>query len=51
MNSNALLGVGLVLVGVLVLVFPSLLQVLVGLGFILAGLWIAMRNAPSHSNI
>lgn len=47
MNNRAIFGIILVLVGILVLVFPQILTVIVGLGCILVGLWIALQNAPS----
>ena len=37
----------MVVFGILVLIIPNLLYILVGLGLILVGLYIALQNAPS----
>ena len=51
MNTKFLTGMVLVVLGILVLVFPDLLRVVVGLGLVLVGLYIAMQNPPVSGNL
>lgn len=44
MNNRALLGLALIVIGILVLVFPVLLNVILGIALILGGLWLALQN-------
>jgi len=41
----------MVLLGVLVLAAPPTLYIIVGLGLILGGLWIALQSAPASGRI
>jgi multisubunit Na+/H+ antiporter MnhC subunit len=47
LNNRLLAGIALVIAGVLVLVFPEFLRIIVGVGLLIAGLWLALQNAPS----
>ncbi|HUP27937.1 MAG TPA: DUF3096 domain-containing protein [Chloroflexia bacterium] len=37
--------------GILILVVPAFLQIIVGVGLIVAGLWLALQNAQGSGNI
>lgn len=41
------MGLVLLVLGILVLVFDEMLRVVVGVGLILVGLYIALQNAPT----
>ena len=52
MNTRLLLGILLVVLGILVLIFDEFLRVVVGVGFVVTGLYIALQNAnQGGSNI
>ena len=51
MNTRLLIGIVLVLLGVLVLAAPQFLAIVVGLALILAGMWMALQNAPAGGRI
>jgi len=45
------MGLVLILLGILVFAFPEFLRLVVGAGLILVGLYIALQNAPTNTNI
>ncbi len=47
MNTRLIAGLVMVVIGILVLINSAVLSIVVGLGLILAGLYIALQNAPS----
>lgn len=49
MNTRLIAGLIMVVLGILVLVYPSLLGIIFGIGLVLAGLYIALQNAQSAS--
>ncbi|HEX8599168.1 MAG TPA: hypothetical protein VF952_11710 [Chloroflexia bacterium] len=52
MNTRLLMGILLVVLGILVLIFDEFLRVVVGVGFVVTGLYIALQNAnPGNNNI
>jgi multisubunit Na+/H+ antiporter MnhC subunit len=46
LNTQLIIGIVLVLLGILVLVSPQFLSVIVGLTLIIGGLYLALQNAP-----
>ena len=51
LNTRLISGLVLIVLGVLVLIYPDMLRIVVGLGLLLAGLYIALQNAPTGGNI
>ncbi|MDQ3929416.1 MAG: hypothetical protein M3328_09750 [Chloroflexota bacterium] len=52
MNTRLLMGILLVVLGILVLIFDEFLRVVVGVGFVITGLYIALQNANAgNTNI
>ena len=49
MNNRLLIGLVLLVLGILVLIYPDMLRIVVGLGLILGGLYVALQNAPNTS--
>lgn len=47
MNTRLVIGLLAVVLGILVLIYPEFLRLVVGLGLVLVGLYIALQNAPS----
>jgi hypothetical protein len=45
LNTRLLLGILLVVLGILVLIFDEFLRVVVGVTFVVTGLYIALQNA------
>ncbi|MEA2574323.1 MAG: hypothetical protein QOH93_1621 [Chloroflexia bacterium] len=44
------MGILLVVLGILVLIFPEFLRVVVGVGLVIIGLYIALQNANAGGN-
>lgn len=52
MNTRLLMGILLIVLGILVLIFDEFLRVIVGVGFVVTGLYIALQNANTgNTNI
>jgi hypothetical protein len=51
LNTRLIIGLGMILIGILILAFPALMQILMGAGLILVGLYVALQNAPASTNI
>ena len=47
MNTRLIIGLVMVVLGILVLVYPNLLGIIVGIGLVLVGLYVALQNAQS----
>jgi len=49
LNTRLILGLALLVAGILILVVPAFLQIIIGVGLIIAGLWLALQNAQGSS--
>ena len=49
MNTRLMIGIALLVAGILILVVPAFLQIIIGVGLIIAGLWLALQNAQGGS--
>ena len=45
MNTRLMMGIALLVAGLLVLLIDDFLRIIVGLTFVIGGLWIALQNA------
>jgi len=50
LNTRLIAGLIMVVLGILVLVYPNLLGIIVGVGLVLAGLYVALQNAQTVSS-